>query len=255
LYYKFIGHSFVDSPSTCAVVYVRGCNRLCNYCYNTDLLSSKQQEGDLLIDDLLQKLISLVKVNTKTNQTYTTVEWLIITGGEPLLSKDISELYNIITYAKTIGLKVGIYTNGDFYENLELILYSNLIDLIHIDYKDLDLTEDTKKSIKLSKKAYFNNRLQYFILNTTLLKSQHTLEYLLEMKKELNNICGGNLPEIKLASNISHKEKYVWTLTPFFNNNDKIKTLGLLKSIDESLSTALQKELLNGLCQLDSSSF
>jgi pyruvate formate lyase activating enzyme len=237
--FRWNGFSLVDAPNSAAVVYTKGCNLTCDFCYNIDLLDMNENENDLNDIDILKKIANLEKVNERTGKKYTIVNWLIITGGEPFLT-NIRTLQQFLYKAKLINLKTGIYTNGYFSKLLNELI--EVLDYVHIDFKDDDSFKNIQKSIELSYDFYKKKHLKYFIINTTILKSVHSIEHLQNMKDKLKKFN----PKIMLQKDLKN-QKFVWTLTPFYNNNDKIQTLGNLSSINESFSDSELQNILNSI--------
>ncbi len=108
---------FISEPAS--VIFFSGCNFDCGYCQNWKLKKQLPEHLTTIsaIKDALakNKLISACKV----------------TGGEPLVQ--IAPLIEIGTFAKSIGLKFGIDTNGSMPDRLKRVL--PLLDLISLDIK------------------------------------------------------------------------------------------------------------------------
>ena len=83
--YRLISFSMTDGPGMAAVLFCKGCQFNCKYCYNTELRSFTKAEDDLLLEDSLDQ-ISKLRI-----RDFNTVDWLILSGGEPL-NKPLSEL-------------------------------------------------------------------------------------------------------------------------------------------------------------------
>lgn len=81
-----------------------GCNLNCPYCYGS------QRTPELS----LEQKIELIKGLSHIDNVH-----LIISGGEPLSSPDI---INICSYAKELGLKIALQTNGTHINKLEKLL-------------------------------------------------------------------------------------------------------------------------------------
>jgi pyruvate-formate lyase-activating enzyme len=239
LKYKWNGFSFVDAPGSAAVIYTKGCNLTCDFCYNIDLLDPKKFSDGLNDMQILENIANLEKVNEKTGKKYNVVDWLIISGGEPFVS-DLYVLHNFIIKAKLKNLKTGIYTNGYFPNDLRNLM--PYLDYVHIDFKDPESFEYVMIAIDDCYKAFNDKKLQYLILNTTILKSRHTLECLLKMKALLKDYN----PQVILQKDLKN-QNFIWTLTPFYNNNDKINTLGGLASNNESYNEDELKIIIEGL--------
>jgi len=137
--------SLIDYPGyLSAVVFVKGCNFQCKFCYNPMLvlprLSGKienikrgreeghsrqvEEKDNPLFDegDLFQ---FLAKRQGK-------LEAVVITGGEPTMYKDLPEFMAKI---KKMGFLVKLDTNGTNPEMVEELIQKNLIDYIAMDLK------------------------------------------------------------------------------------------------------------------------
>lgn len=91
------------------------CNLRCVHCYlgPQSLIQQKlEQEMDT------SRILSVIDEITEAGCLY-----LLITGGEPLLRKDFSEIYN---HAKTNGLLVTVFTNGTLITDEVLSLFNDL---------------------------------------------------------------------------------------------------------------------------------
>ena len=113
--------SLLDYPDTiCAIIWTVGCNFRCPFCYNRDIVLEKC------------KIIDQQEIFTFLIKRRKILEGVSITGGEPLLQKEISDFIGKI---KEIGFKVKIDTNGAFPDKLENLIKKNLIDYIAMDVK------------------------------------------------------------------------------------------------------------------------
>ena len=115
--------SLVDFPGRLSsVIFFYGCNLKCKYCHNPDLVSNNSNlktYSDVYVLKLLKERASLI-------------DGVVITGGEPTLSKDID---NFIQKIKEIPLKIKIDTNGSNPYVIEKLLNMDLVDYIAIDIK------------------------------------------------------------------------------------------------------------------------
>ena len=113
--------SLLDFPDIIsAIIWTQGCNFHCPFCYNRDLV-----EGSVkLIPE--EEIISFLKKRKKL------LEGLVISGGEPLIQKDITEFISTI---KKLGYKVKIDTNGMYPKKLKELIEKKLIDYIAMDVK------------------------------------------------------------------------------------------------------------------------
>ena len=122
---KIVGlqkNSFVDYPKNiAAVLFLAGCNFDCWYCHNAPVCQGATGI-EYSIDDILAFLDQRRKI----------LDGVVITGGEPLLSSDISPLIKAI---KDKGLLVKLDTNGAYPDRLQALLDENLLDFIAMDIK------------------------------------------------------------------------------------------------------------------------
>lgn len=166
-YAGYIDFSSIEWPDhTSSVLFFRGCNAGCFYCYNKHILA-----GD--------NCVSLDVIKDKINGSKPFVEAIVMSGGECTEQPDA--LYELLKYTKSIGLKTGLYTNGCNPDIIFVLLKENLIDMISLDikatwenYPSLTAIKDTssiKKSLSLCIMASRTNKLEYFNVNTTVFKS------------------------------------------------------------------------------------
>lgn len=113
--------SLLDYPGKIsAIVWTVGCNFRCPFCYNTNMVN---EESDILpIDHVL----------TFLDERKGKLDALSITGGEPLLHKDLDEF---IKKVKMKGFLVKVDTNGSFPQRLQALLDDQLIDYVSMDVK------------------------------------------------------------------------------------------------------------------------
>ncbi|MEX1308299.1 MAG: anaerobic ribonucleoside-triphosphate reductase activating protein [Eubacteriales bacterium] len=122
---KIVGlqkNSFVDYPKNiAAVLFLAGCNFDCWYCHNTAVCQGNTGV-EYSIDDILAFLDQRKKI----------LDGVVITGGEPLVTPDISPLVKAI---KSKDLLVKLDTNGAYPERLQALIDQGLIDFIAMDIK------------------------------------------------------------------------------------------------------------------------
>lgn len=113
--------SLLDYPDyISAIVWTKGCNFHCPFCYNKIIVSGEvdeKPEEDVL--SFLKKRKGLL-------------DGLVITGGEPLLQEDIIAF---IRNVKKFKYLVKMDTNGSFPDKLEEIIDKKLVDYISMDIK------------------------------------------------------------------------------------------------------------------------
>ena len=116
--------SLVDFPDNlAATIFLNGCNFRCPFCHNAGLVLPSQLQNNYCIEDVLDFL--------KTRKGK--LDGICITGGEPLINKDILDL---IAPIKEMGFNVKLDTNGSFPDLLLKIIDSGLIDYVAMDIKN-----------------------------------------------------------------------------------------------------------------------
>lgn len=88
------------------------CNNSCRHCYN----NIKYCDKSSITEELGFK--EIIKIIDQAHEMG--VLWLLLTGGEPLLRKDFSDIY---IYAKKKGLLVSIFTNATLLNNEHIKLF------------------------------------------------------------------------------------------------------------------------------------
>lgn len=103
-------------------LFTGGCNLRCPFCQNVDLVYN------------VEKVSPMDKnmVFTYLKERKGKLQGVCITGGEPLIHKDIRELLYEI---KNIGYKIKLDTNGYFPDLLNDIINEKLIDMVAMDIK------------------------------------------------------------------------------------------------------------------------
>lgn len=122
---SLIKTSLVDFPSMCSsVIFLKNCNLRCPYCYNFPLVYSKDSEDFVTLSELKNHLLKRKNV----------IKGFVISGGEALLNPLLPE---IIEYAKDLGYKIKLDTNGTLPNELNRILSSQKTkpDFISVDIK------------------------------------------------------------------------------------------------------------------------
>ena len=115
--------TLLDYPGKVAcTVFTGGCDLRCPFCHNSALVerpgSPKYTEDDLL--SFLSKRRGIL-------------DGVAVTGGEPLLHRDIGELFSKI---KEMGFLVKLDTNGCHPDALERLIGEGLVDYVAMDIKN-----------------------------------------------------------------------------------------------------------------------
>ena len=115
--------TLLDFPGKVAcTVFLDGCNFRCPFCHNSELLGAGFPP---LMDDA--ELLTFLKKRTGL------LDGVCITGGEPLMQKELPQLLEKI---KALGYPVKLDTNGSFPEALEMLIDRGLVDYVAMDIKN-----------------------------------------------------------------------------------------------------------------------
>lgn len=114
--------TLLDYPNHMAcTVFTQGCNLRCPFCHNASLVC----HNDNLVDE--SEVLDLLKKRKGV------LEGICISGGEPLMQKDVVEF---VTKVKQMGYKVKLDTNGTNYDKLKYLVENNLVDYVAMDVKN-----------------------------------------------------------------------------------------------------------------------
>lgn len=163
--------TLLDYPGVVAcTVFTGGCNLRCPFCHNSSLVLPERLANDTDADSVLAFL----------KKRRGTLDGVAVTGGEPLLQKDIEDFLREV---RAIGYKIKLDTNGSFPEKLIGIVEAGLVDRVAMDIKSspahygevvgipgLDIT-----AIEKSKEYLLSNAVEYEF-RTTVVKGLHTAD-------------------------------------------------------------------------------
>ena len=113
--------TLLDFPGkTACTVFFGGCNFRCPFCHNASLVRG---EGENISEEEFFKFL---------RKREGILDGVAITGGEPLLQKDI---VSFIRRIKEMDYQVKLDTNGSFPEKLKALVAEGLIDYVAMDIK------------------------------------------------------------------------------------------------------------------------
>lgn len=116
--------TLLDYPGKVAcTVFTGGCNFRCPFCHNGSLVLSPDTVDNF--DE--QEFFNYIEKRKGI------LDGVCITGGEPLMQKDIVDFIRKI---KSIGLSVKLDTNGTFPETLKKLIDEGLVDYVAMDIKN-----------------------------------------------------------------------------------------------------------------------
>lgn len=173
--------TLLDFPDVVScIVFTKGCNLRCPFCHNSSLV----------VDSKLTPEIDEEEVFSYLNKRKNILDGVVISGGEPLLQKDIKDF---IVKVKTLGYKVKLDTNGVNSKLLSELIDEKLVDYVAMDIKNTfdkyDMTtgksnsriDNIKESIRILKKEKV-----LYEFRTTIVKDFHNIEDIKKILKYIN---------------------------------------------------------------------
>ena len=159
--------TLLDYPGNVAcLIFTQGCNFRCPFCHNSGLLDMNnncEKIDEKEVFKYLEKRKGLL-------------DGVCISGGEPLLQKDIEYF---IRKVKDLGYKVKLDTNGSSPKKLKQLIEEGLIDYVAMDIKNYFLNYDKTAgmctnidNIKKSIEIIENSNIEYEF-RTTIVKQFH----------------------------------------------------------------------------------
>ena len=159
--------TLLDFPNHVAcIIFTKGCNFRCPFCHNSGLLDMNnncEKIDEKEVFKYLEKRKGLL-------------DGVCISGGEPLLQKDIEYF---IRKVKDLGYKVKLDTNGSSPKKLKQLIEEGLIDYVAMDIKNDFLNYDKTAgmctnidNIKKSIEIIENSNIEYEF-RTTIVKQFH----------------------------------------------------------------------------------
>lgn len=121
----FQKNSLIDFPKTIAcIVFTQGCNFICPYCHNPDLVAGSPKGAGTLYDE--NKILEFLEKRKPF------LDGVVITGGEPTLQKD---LIRFCRKVRAMGYKLKLDSNGTRPGVLARMFEEGLVDFISMDIK------------------------------------------------------------------------------------------------------------------------
>ena len=167
--------TLLDFPGKmAATVFTYGCNLRCPFCHNA-LLVTEESVGTMEsseVLDFLQKRKGML-------------EGVCVTGGEPLLQKDIEDFLRAV---KEMGYCVKLDTNGTFPKKLKDLVRKGLVDYVAMDIKNCRDKYALTSGKTLMNLSDIDESIEFLLsgeveaeFRTTVVKNFHSLEDLLKI--------------------------------------------------------------------------
>ena len=170
--------TLLDYPGHVAcTVFTPGCNFRCPFCHNAPLVLPERLGCDTTEEEVLSFLKKRVGV----------LDGVAITGGEPLLHRDIGAFLEKV---RALGFKVKLDTNGSFPDHLISLVEAGLVDRVAMDIKNapalygktVGIEKFDLKPVERSKDFLLSGEVEYEF-RTTVARGLHTAESLVEAAK------------------------------------------------------------------------
>lgn len=189
--YGLMKTTLLDYPGKVAsTIFLGGCNFRCPFCHNMDLITNVDEIDPIPLADVIKHLNSRKGV----------IDGVCITGGEPTLQPDLTDLIKTI---KDLGLLVKLDSNGSKTSVLEELLSKNLVDYIAIDAKssfskypfvcgldlpghDSDYIKNILNNVKNTISLLINQDLIPYEFRTTVIREYHDREEFERIGEMLN---------------------------------------------------------------------
>lgn len=173
--------TLLDYPGVVAcTVFTLGCNFKCPFCHNAHLVDGECEDR---IDE--EKVLTFLKGRQGI------LEGVVITGGEPLLHRDIGDF---LSKVKELGYLIKIDTNGTNPRLLRELIEKKLVDYVAMDIKNSpeeyklatgDVSLDME-AINESKELLLSGVVRYEF-RTTVVKGIHTEESMLSLAEWISS--------------------------------------------------------------------
>ena len=167
--------TLLDYPGRVAcTVFTPGCNFRCPFCHNAPLVLPERLGCDTTEEEVLAFLKERVGI----------LDGVAITGGEPLLHKDIGAFLEKV---RALGFKIKLDTNGSFPDRLIGLGRGGLVDRVAMDVKNapalygktVGVENFDLAPVERSKDFLLSGAVEYEF-RTTVVRGLHTAESLIE---------------------------------------------------------------------------
>lgn len=176
--------TLIDFPAhLAAIVFVKGCNFSCPFCFNRDLVLGERPTISQ------RSILAFLRKRGKI------LDGIVLTGGEPLLQEDLEEF---IKKVRRLGYKIKLDTNGSRPQFLKKLLAKKQLDYVALDIK-APFDERYGKAVRMdhfdfgpivqSIRLFLRSKVP-FELRTTVVPGIHDKKTLIEMARQIKKLVG-----------------------------------------------------------------
>ena len=189
--------TLLDYPGKVAcTVFTGGCNFRCPFCHNASLVLPQRLAQEFTEEEVLSFLKKRCGI----------LDGVAVTGGEPLLHKDIGLFLRKV---RELGYKIKLDTNGSFPDRLEALIRDGLVDRVAMDVKNSPALYAVTAGIPALDIAPIEKSRDLLLsgiveaeFRTTVVKGLHTGESLIETAKWIAGASEYYLQQFKDSGDI-----------------------------------------------------
>lgn len=189
--------TLLDYPGRVAcTVFTGGCNFRCPFCHNSSLVLPERLAQDT--DE--EQVLSFLKKRQGV------LDAVAITGGEPLINKDIG---SFLKKVRELGYSIKLDTNGSFPEALVELVNSGLVDRVAMDIKNspqlygktAGLSDFDLSAVERTKDFLLSGCVDYEF-RTTVVKGLHTEQSIRDAAKWISGAKEYYLQQFKNSGDV-----------------------------------------------------
>ena len=190
--------TLLDYPGQVAcTVFTSGCNFRCPFCHNAPLVLP----GITVLPRMdEEQVLSFLKKRQGV------LDGVAVTGGEPLLHKDIGAFLDKV---RALGYKIKLDTNGSFPDRLKELVEAKLIDRVAMDiknapalYRDTAGVDELDMAAIEESKNYLLTGVIDYEFRTTVVKGLHSKESLIDAAKWISGAKEYYLQQFKDSGSV-----------------------------------------------------
>ena len=230
--------TLLDYPEkTACTLFTAGCNFRCPFCHNAALVTHIDNSNFFTEEYVLDYLKKRKGV----------LDGVCITGGEPLLHKDLPEF---IKKVKALGYLIKLDTNGSYPERLQSLIDDGLIDYVAMDIKNThekylataDCSDDELQNVIKSVEILKQNKIDYEF-RTTVVKEYHDAEDIKKIAANMLAVLKKRLASLEITAEFDESALTAIADAGF----DKVYgARPLRRAIQSKIEDALSEKLLDG---------